>query len=161
MAHSFNIKTLPMITEQVQAYINQVPEERKDHFIRLFDAIRNNLPEGFEETISYNMIGWVIPKSTYPAGYHCDPKLPLPFLAMASQKNFISVYHMGIYVNPDLMEWFTSEFSKVAKLKLDMGKSCIRFKKTELIPVELMGELAKKMTPQDWITRYEALLKKQ
>jgi hypothetical protein len=150
-----------MITEPVQAYIDQVPEERKDHFIRLFDAIRNNLPEGFEETISYGMIGWVVPKSTYPAGYHCDPKLPLPFLAMASQKNFISVYHMGIYVNPDLMEWFTSEFGKVAKLKLDMGKSCIRFKKTELIPVELMGELAKKMTPQDWITRYESLLKKQ
>ena len=150
-----------MINEQVQEYIDKVPEERKEHFMHLFDAIRNKLPEGFEETISYGMIGWVVPKSTYPAGYHCDPKLPLPFLAMASQKNFISVYHMGIYVNPDLMEWFTSEFSKVAKLKLDMGKSCIRFKKTELIPVELMGELAKKMTPQDWITRYEALLKKQ
>jgi hypothetical protein len=148
------------MNQDVQAYIDTIPEERKEHFMRLFDAIRNNLPEGFEETISYGMIGWVVPKSTYPAGYHCDPKLPLPFLSLASQKNFISVYHMGIYVNPELMEWFTSEFSKVAKLKLDMGKSCIRFKKTELIPVELMGELVKKMTPQDWIARYESLLKR-
>ena len=149
-----------MISQHVQDYIDKVPEERKEHFMHLFDAIRNKLPEGFEETISYGMIGWVVPKSTYPAGYHCDPKLPLPFLAMASQKNFISVYHMGIYVNPELMQWFTDEFSKVAKLKLDMGKSCIRFKKTESIPLELMGELAKKMTPQDWITRYESLLKR-
>jgi uncharacterized protein YdhG (YjbR/CyaY superfamily) len=148
------------MNKDVQAYINTIPEERKEHFMRLFDAIRNNLPEGFEETISYGMIGWVVPKTTYPAGYHCDPKLALPFLSLASQKNFIAVYHMGIYVNPELMEWFTSEFTKVSKLKLDMGKSCIRFKKTELIPVELMGELAKKMSPQDWIARYERLLKK-
>jgi uncharacterized protein YdhG (YjbR/CyaY superfamily) len=148
------------MNKDVQAYINTIPEERKEHFMRLFDAIRNNLPEGFEETISYGMIGWVVPKTTYPAGYHCDPKLALPFLSLASQKNFIAVYHMGIYVNDELMEWFTSEFTKVSKLKLDMGKSCIRFKKTELIPVELMGELAKKMSPQDWIARYERLLKK-
>jgi hypothetical protein len=149
-----------MITEPVQAYIDQVPEERKDHFIRLFDAIRNNLPEGFEETISYGMIGWVVPKSTYPAGYHCDPKLPLPFLAMASQKNFISVYHMGIYSEPELMNWFTNAYAERVSTKLDIGKSCIRFKKMDAIPLELMGVLMTKMSPQDWIERYEALLKR-
>ncbi|MEN9400990.1 MAG: hypothetical protein RL632_2093 [Bacteroidota bacterium] len=148
------------ISEEVQLYLNSVVDERKEGFKQLFEVIRTHLPEGFEETISYGMIGWVIPKSTYPAGYHCDPKLPLPFLMMASQKNFISVYHMGIYSEPELMEWFTSEYANRVSTKLDIGKSCIRFKKIESIPFELMGELMTKMKPQDWIARYESMLKR-
>jgi len=148
------------VTKEVQVYLDNVNEERREGFRRLFDTIRTHLPEGFEETISYNMIGWVIPKSTYPAGYHCDPKLPLPFLAMAAQKNFISVYHMGIYSEPELMNWFTSTYAERVSTKLDIGKSCIRFKKADAIPLELMGELMSKMSPQDWIARYESLLKR-
>jgi hypothetical protein len=148
------------VNKEVQAYLDNVVEDRREGFSRLFDAIRTHLPEGFEETISYNMIGWVIPKSTYPTGYHCDPKLPLPFLMLASQKNFVSVYHMGIYSDPELMSWFTREYDARVSTKLDMGKSCIRFKKMESIPLELMGELMTKMSPQDWIERYETMLKR-
>ena len=148
------------VTKEVQAYLDNVNEERREGFRRLFDVIRTHLPEGFEETISYKMIGWVIPKSTYHEGYHCDPKLPLPFLMMAAQKNFISVYHMGIYSEPELMNWFTNAYAERVSTKLDIGKSCIRFKKMDAIPLELMGELMTKMKPQDWIARYESLLKR-
>ncbi len=98
--------------------------------------------------------------STYPAGYHCDPKQALPFISIASQKNFIAIYHMGIYSDPKLLEWFTAEYPKHSKTKLDMGKSCIRFKKPEAIPFELIGQLAEKMTPQNWIEKYESVLKR-
>lgn len=122
---------------------------------KLRKAIKKNLPKGFQEEMSYGMVGYVIPHKLYPAGYHCDPKLPLPFLAIASQKNFIAVYHMGIYADPKLLKWFTEGFAKVSKKKLDMGKSCIRFKKPEDIPFEFIGELVSKMTPADWIAMYE------
>ena len=105
------------------------------------------------------MPAWVVPHSTYPDGYHCTPELPLPFMNVASQKNFIAVYHMGIYANPELMEWFVSEYPKHCKRKLDMGKSCIRFKKIEEIPFELIAELSTKMTPNDWIKLYEEKFK--
>ena len=117
--------------------------------------------QGFKEGMGYGMMGWDVPHSLYPAGYHCDPKQPLPFMGMASQKNSINLYHMGIYADPKLLKWFTDAFAKVSKHKLDMGKSCIRFKKPEDIPYELIGELARKMTPQDWIEKYEnAFVKK-
>ena len=148
------------VNKEVQSYLDNVVEERSEGFRKLFDTIRTHLPEGFEETMCYNMIGWVIPKSTYPAGYHCDPKLPLPFLMLAAQKNFVSVYHMGIYSDPELMNWFTSEYAKRVSTKLDIGKSCIRFKKVDSIPLDLMGELMTKMSPQDWIERYETMLKR-
>lgn len=121
-------------------------------------VILKNLPKGFAETMSYGMVGYVVPHSLYPGGYHCDPKQPLPFLSIASQKNFIAVYHMGIYSDPKLLQWFTKEFAKQSTAKLDMGKSCIRFKKPEQIPFKLIGELAAKMTPQDWISTYEKVL---
>jgi hypothetical protein len=105
-------------------------------------------------------MGWSVPHSTYPAGYHCDPKQPLPFMSIASQKNFIAVYHMGVYSDPDLLKWFQDEYAKRVKTKLDMGKSCIRFKKPEHIPFDLIGELASKMTPQQWIAMYEFHLKR-
>jgi uncharacterized protein YdhG (YjbR/CyaY superfamily) len=139
----------------VTDYIAQVPEDRLEGINTLRETILKNLPTGFEECISYGMVGYVVPHSIYPSGYHCDPKLPLPFMAFANQKNFISFYHMGIYADPTLMDWFITEFAKRSKAKLDMGKSCIRFKKVEGIPFDLIGELVAKTSVNDWIETYE------
>ncbi|WP_196888144.1 DUF1801 domain-containing protein [Aureivirga sp. CE67] len=143
-----------------EEYLEQLPEERKEALEKLRAVILKNLPEGFEETMSYGMIGYVVPHSIYPNGYHCDPKLPLPFMSFASQKNFVGFYHMGIYANPELLKWFQEEYPKHCTNKLDMGKSCIRFKNVKKIPYELLGELTAKMTVQDWISLYEENLKK-
>jgi hypothetical protein len=144
----------------VESYINDLSEERKNIINELRKVILKNLPKGFAEGMSYGMIGYFVPHSIYPNGYHCDPKLPLPFLSLASQKNFIDLYHMGIYMNPTLMDWFTAEYAKRVKGKLDMGKSCIRFKKMEQIPFDLIGELASKMSVKEWIDCYEKALKR-
>lgn len=141
-------------------YIEQLPEDRQAAMQQLRTTIQQNIPAGFEETMNYGMIGYVVPHSAYPAGYHCDTKLPLPFMNIASQKNFIALYHMGIYANPELMEWFVAEYPKHNKRKLDMGKSCIRFKKVEEIPYALIAELVQKMTMQEWIELYEANYKR-
>lgn len=140
-------------------YIAQLPEERQQAVSKLREIICKNLPEGFQETISYGMIGYVVPHSVYPAGYHCDTKLPLPFINIASQKNFIALYHMGIYANKNLLDWFVAEYSKHYPTKLDMGKSCIRFKKIDKIPYDLIAELSKKMTCPEWIDLYEKHIK--
>lgn len=140
--------------------IATAPEERKEAINKLRNTILENLPDGFKECINYGMISYVVPHSVYPAGYHCDPKLPLPFLSFASQKNFIALYHVGLYSDPALLDWFVSEYQKVSKTKLDMGKSCIRFKKPDQIPFELIGQLVAKMSPQDWISVYETALKR-
>lgn len=145
----------------VEDYLNQVPEERSLSFRKLHETISQNLPSGFQERLSYGMIGWSIPLVTYPAGYHCTPNTPLPFINLASQKNFIALYHMGIYAEPDLVNWFVAEYPKNCSRKLDMGKSCIRFKKPEDIPFELIAELCQKMNPQDWILLYEREFKKK
>ena len=142
-------------------YIDQLPEERKEPMKKLRAIIKKNLPKGFEECINYNMIGYVVPHETYPNGYHCNPKLPLPFMNIASQKNFIAVYHSGIYAKKELLDWFVNEYPKHAKRKLDMGKSCIRFKKMDDIPFDLIGELATKLTPKQWIDIYESAVKKK
>jgi hypothetical protein len=144
----------------VEEYVTLVPEDRRKHFIQLRQSILDNIPEGFSEQINYGMIGYVVPHSTYPDGYHCKPADPLPFANIASQKNFIGFYHMGIYSNPELLDWFVSEYPKHCKLKLDMGKSCVRFKKPEQIPFELIGELMTKVSVNDWINTYETVLKK-
>lgn len=144
----------------IQEYIDQLPGERQEAFSRLRDTINENLPAGFKEVLGYNMPSWVVPHSHYPAGYHCDPKIPLPFLSIASQKNFIAFYHMGVYADPALLEWFQNEYPKHVKTKLDMGKSCIRFKKVTDIPYELLGELCSKITPDQWIELYEKNLKR-
>ncbi|WP_242134268.1 DUF1801 domain-containing protein [Aestuariivivens marinum] len=141
-------------------YINLVPKDHRDALIKLRKTIAANLPEGFEEGINYNMIGYYIPHSVYPNGYHCDPKLPLPFMNIASQKNSINVYHMGIYANESLKKWFVDTYKKQSTKKLDMGKSCIRFKKGEDIPFGLIGELAGKISANEWITYYETVIKK-
>lgn len=141
-------------------YISKVPEDRLTYFKKLRQTILNNIPKGFEEQMNYGMIGYVVPKKIFPAGYHCDTNLPLPFVNIASQKNFIAVYHMGIYANPELLDWFVKEYPKHCKRKLDMGKSCIRFKKAEEIPFELIAELMQKMTVENWIDLYERNIQK-
>lgn len=141
-------------------YISQIPEERKVVIEQLRKVILENLPKGFEEGIGYGMVGYSVPHSIYPPGYHCDPKQPLPFMGFASQKNFISFYHMGIYANKELLDWFVAEYSKRVKTKLDMGKSCIRFKKPDQIPFELIAELVKKVSVEEWISTYESAFKK-
>ncbi len=141
-------------------YLAELPADRKPSIEKLRNVILENLPDGFEETMGGGMLNYSVPHSIYPAGYHCNPKDPLPFLGLASQKNFIAVYHMGIYAKPELLEWFVSEYPKHVKNKLDMGKSCIRFKKPDQIPYDLLGELFQKMTVEDWIETYETELKK-
>jgi uncharacterized protein YdhG (YjbR/CyaY superfamily) len=148
------------IPADVVAYLSALPEERREPMRRLRDTIAGSLPEGFEERLSYRMPGWVVPHSTYPAGYHCDPKLPLPFVNIASQARHIGLYHMGLYANSELLEWFVAEYPKHVRTKLDMGKSCIRFKKPEAIPFELVGELMKRMTVDEWVALYERGLRK-
>jgi hypothetical protein len=138
-----------------EQYLSELPEDRKEAMLKLRKAIKENLPQGFEEVISYGMLGYVVPHSIYPSGYHCDPKLPLPFINLASQKNFIALYHMGIYADKNLESWFVSEYPKHVKSKLDMGKSCIRFKKMDDIPFDFIGELAAKVSVEDWILNYE------
>jgi hypothetical protein len=142
----------------VEAYLAGLPPERQEIMQALVELHRNNLPAGFEEVIGSGMPGWVVPHSTYPAGYHCDPKLPLPFINIASQKNHIALYHMGMYAATELLDWFTTQYPLHSKKKLDMGKSCIRWKKAEDVPLVLIGELLTRVTPEQWIERYEANL---
>ncbi len=145
----------------IEEYMEQLPAERQKPMQDLRTTILENLPDGFEETISYGMIGYVVPHSVYPKGYHCTPKLPLPFINIASQKNFIAIYHMGLYSDPTLMQWFQEQYAQRVPHKLDIGKSCIRFKKPEHIPFDLIGELASKVTPAKWIEVYEGNLEKR
>lgn len=145
----------------VEAILANVPEDRIEPFNKLHEVIMKNLPNGFEAAISYGGLGYVIPHSLYPDGYHCKPIEPLPFAGIASQKGSINFYHMGIYADQDLLNWFVSEYPKHSQQKLDMGKSCIRFKKMDQIPYELIGMLMQKMSAQDWIDTYERLYKKK
>lgn len=140
----------------VEQYIAELPEDRQKAVSELRKVIKKNLPKGFKEGMGYGMMGWSVPHSLYPAGYHCNPQDPLPFMGLASQKNSINLYHMGIYANPKLLKWFQDEHAKASPKKLDMGKSCIRYKKAEDIPYRLIGELASKITPQEWIEMYES-----
>lgn len=141
-------------------YIAELPQDHQQAIAQLRQTILDNLPAGFEETMAYGMIGYVVPHTLYPAGYHCKPKEPLPFMSIASQKNYIAVYHMGLYVDEELLSWFTKEYAKQTTTKLNMGKSCIRFKKAASICLPLIGKLAAKITPEQWITTYEQRLKK-
>lgn len=142
--------------ETPEQYIQELPEDRKPAINNLRSIILENLPSGFEETMSYGMIGYVVPHSIYTNGYHVDPTLPLPFINLASQKNHIALYHSGIYSDDELKDWFISEYKKTVGKKPDMGKSCIRFKKTDFIPLDLIGDLVSKMTPEEWIEIYES-----
>lgn len=139
-----------------QEYIDSLPEDRKEAMCKLRKVMKENLPKGFQEGMGYGMLCYSVPHSIYPKGYHCDPKLPLGFISIASQKNFIALHHMGIYADSQLLNWFVSEYPKHVKTKLDMGKGCIRFKKMETIPYELIAELAQKVTVDQWIACYES-----
>lgn len=143
-----------------QEYLSALPAERKEAMTRLRDMVAQNLPEGFTESISNGLLSFGVPKSRYPAGYHANPEQPLPFVSLASQKNFIALYHMGLYGMPELLRWFQQEYPKHSSAKLDMGKSCVRFKKPEEIPYQLIGELMKKVSPEEWISCYESNVKK-
>lgn len=143
----------------VDQYLSEVPYERQDAMNKLRKIILKNLPKGFKEEMNYGNIGYVVPHSIYPPGYHCDPKLPLPFMGIASQKNSINFYHMGIYANPKLLKWFTDAHAKASPKRLDMGKSCVRYKNPDDIPYKLLGELVSKITVDDWINLYETNLK--
>ncbi|RNC84745.1 MAG: DUF1801 domain-containing protein [Balneola sp.] len=144
----------------VDEYIDQLEGDRKDAVTKLRQVVLDNLPEGFEECINYGMIGYVVPHSIFPDGYHCDPKLPLPFLNIASQKSHIGFYHMGVYADENLLKWFQEEYKNLVPTKLDMGKSCIRFKNTKHIPYDLMGELVSKISVEDWISIYQTSIKR-
>lgn len=143
----------------IDKYISLIPEERRVAFKRLHSVIKKNLPEGFSEVISYGSPAYIVPHSIYPAGYHCKPSEPLPFIAIACQKHFIGFYHMGVYANPDLLKWFQAEYAKLDIGKLDMGKSCVRFKNMNKIPYDLLGELVTKISVNEWIEVYESGLK--
>lgn len=144
----------------VKEYLEEVPDDRKEFFQKLRDTILANLPKGFQEEMNYGMIGYVVPLSLYPAGYHSTPNTPLPFVNIASQKNHIALYHMGLYSDPALLDWFVKEYAKHGTSKLDMGKSCIRFKKPEQIPFDLIGRLMKKISSAEWIKTYEETITK-
>jgi uncharacterized protein YdhG (YjbR/CyaY superfamily) len=146
--------------ETPQEYIDQLPGDRKEAITHLRQTILANLPEGFTEVMGYGMLGYVVPHSIYPKGYHSTPKLPLPFINLASQKNHIALYHMGIYANKDLLGWFTREYSEMTRAKPDMGKGCIRFKNPQKIPYELIGKLVSKVSVNEWIAFYESNIKR-
>jgi uncharacterized protein YdhG (YjbR/CyaY superfamily) len=149
-----------MNPDKIQQLLDNVSSDRKPAVEKLLNTIRKNIPEDFEETVNYGMIGFVVPLSLYSAGYHCNPKEPLPFINLASTKSHIAIYHMGIYADPKLLEWFTENYLQITGKKPDMGKSCIRFKKPELIPYDLIGELVQKMSAKEWIALYERQFKK-
>lgn len=151
---------MKQLGNSVEEILANVPNERLAAFNKLHQTILKNLPKGFEAAMSYGGLGYVVPHSIYPRGYHCKPSEPLPFAAIASQKNSINFYHMGIYADPKLLEWFVAEYPKHSKQKLDMGKSCIRFKKMEEIPYQLIGELMRKVSVKSWIGTYESSFKK-
>jgi len=144
----------------VEQYIDELPDERKEVISKLRETVLNNLPDGYNECMNYGMIGYVVPRSIYPDGYHCDTALPLPFINIASQKNHIGFYHLGIYSDDDLLNWFTEEYKNKVPTKLDMGKSCIRFKNPRNIPFELLGELVSKVSVNSWIETYENTVKR-
>ena len=149
-----------MNKDSIKDYINSLASDRKTTITQLINVIEQNIPKGFEKVMNYGMPSFVIPHSIYPNGYHCDATLPLPFIGVSNRKSSISLYHMGLYADPELLSWFKSEYPKHSNTKLDMGKSCIRFKKFNKIPYELIGTLSNKMTVKNWIDIYEQNIKK-
>ena len=149
-----------MNKDSIKDYTNSLTSDRKTTITQLINVIEQNIPKGFEKVMNYGMPSFVIPHSIYPNGYHCDATLPLPFIGVSNQKSSISLHHMGLYADPELLNWFKSEYPKHSNTKLDMGKSCIRFKKFNEIPYELIGILSNKMTVKNWIDIYEQNIKK-
>lgn len=138
----------------VQEYLSELPEDRRAAIEAVRATILEHLPDGYEETMQYGMITYVVPLSLYPAGYLGKKDVPLPYAALASQKNYMAVYLLGVYPNAAMHDWFVSEYKKTGK-KLDMGKSCVRFKTLQDLPVELIGEAVAKTSAEDYISAYE------
>ncbi len=149
------------MSPEIKVYINNLSDDRKEIILKIRKAILDNLPQGFEECINYNMIGFVVPQSIYPNGYHCNPSLPLPFINLASQKGHIALYHMGMYGDAELKKWFEEKYTEETGKKANSGKSCMRYKKDADVPYQLIGELVSKITVADWIEKYEKLLVKK
>lgn len=145
------------VAKSPEEYISQLPEDRRFAVEKLRASIKQNLPSGLEETMSYGMIGYVIPHSVYPRGYHAKPSEPVPFISIASQKHHISLYHLGLYAFPDVLAWFQDEYTKAVKTKLDMGKGCIRFRNMAHIPYDLIARLCHKISVQDFLKKYDEL----
>jgi uncharacterized protein YdhG (YjbR/CyaY superfamily) len=143
----------------VDEYIDKLDSKWKAGIIKIRTIIKENIPAGFVETMSYGMIGYVVPHSKYPKGYHVTPNLPLPFISLAAQKNYIALYHMGLNGNPKLKDWFVSEYQKTYNRKMDMGKGCFRFNKNENVPYELIKKLVQKISIDAYIQKYEELIK--
>jgi hypothetical protein len=143
------------VAKDLEEYMEKIADNHKFSVNKLREIVKQNIPFGFEEMLNYGMIGYVIPHDLYPKGYHCDTKLPLPFINIASQKNFVAFYHIGLYAMPVLYTWFIDEYTKLDLKTLDMGKSCIRFKNPDDIPFKLIGELVSKISVEKWISVYE------
>ena len=139
-------------------YIASLPAGRRQIIRKLRAEVLKNLPLGFCEVMNYGMICYVVPQSAYPKGYLGYPQKPLPFISIASQKNFVSLYHMGISCHPELRQWFKLQYASHCSSRLDMAISCIRFKDEEKIPYSLIGELSAKMTADQWIALYERMV---
>lgn len=139
----------------VSEYLAELPRDRREIIEQMLAVIRARIPAGYEERMSYGMIGYVVPHELYPPGYHCTPALPLPFLHLASQKNYISLYHGCIQQDPELLAWWTTEYQAATGKKPTMGASCIRFRPKAQIPYELIGQLAEKYPVDLWIQHYE------
>ncbi|MCP4246534.1 MAG: DUF1801 domain-containing protein [bacterium] len=142
----------------VDEYLAGLPDDRRETLEAVREAILENLPKGYEEGMQYGMIGYYVPHSVYPPGYHCDPQQPLPFAGLASQKNHMALYLMCIYTDPEQAAWFRETWAKTGK-KLDMGKSCVRFKKLDDLPLNVIGLAIKRMPVKKFIERYESVVK--
>jgi hypothetical protein len=141
----------------VEEYLAELPEDRRAAMSAVRAVILANLPEGYAETMQYGMIGYVVPHSIYPPGYHCDPKQALPYAHLGSQKNYMSLYLMGVYMHEETSTWFREAWAATGK-KLDMGKSCVRFKKAEDLPLEVIGQVIARIPAERYITGMEAVL---
>ena len=146
----------------VDEYLRELPPDRRAAIEAVRNVMRRNMDKGYQERMAYGMIGYSVPHSTYPAGYHCDPKMALPFAGLASQKNHMALYMMCHYSNPTEEDWFRKAWDKEVKAgrakKLDMGKSCIRFKKLDDLPLEVIGEAIARMPAKKWIEVYQTAI---
>lgn len=142
----------------VEEYLASLPDDRRTAIQAVRKVIRKNLDKGYEEGMTYGMIGYYVPHKLYPAGYHCDPKQPLPFASLASQKNHMALYLMCVYGGTEHESWFRKEWAKTGK-KLDMGKCCVRFKKLEDLPLEVIGKTIARVPSKEYIAYYESVIK--
>jgi hypothetical protein len=141
----------------VDAYLAELPEERREAISAIRGVILKNLPRGYEEGMQWGVIGYYVPHSLYPAGYHCQPEEPLPVASLASQKNHMAFYGLGLYINEAQARWFVEEWKKAGK-KLDMGKSCVRFKTLDDVAVDVIGRAIKRLPVEQYIEQYERQL---